>query len=364
MAKKRVHQIAKERDIPSKDVLAALQKAGLEVTTASSSVDEAEAAKVLGNGASAAKAPAKAKQPAPKDDGKAKAEPAPSAEAEAAPAAKAEASTGREVGGCARSSEAKAARPQIQRPPTPEGEVRRAGPEGRGPRILQEAPPPEPPRPQGSQRSGGGQRQADRPSGSGGGRAPAGPDRGSGGPPRGGGPRPTRGGRAGEGGGGGGGGRRRRVVIDSQAARRDRTPPPPQQPARRGRGRRRRPQWVEPDLEAQAAAAAEAALQEDPPVPVRSGSTVKEVAESLQLSAPEVIKKLMELGEMATLTQTLSDEAVEVLAEAFDKKVDVPLRRGRRRGGAGLRGHRGRAHRAPAGHHDHGPRRPREDLAA
>ncbi len=56
---------------------------------------------------------------------------------------------------------------------------------------------------------------------------------------------------------------------------------------------------------------------------MRSGSTVKEVAESLQLSAPDVIKKLMELGEMATLTQTLSDEAIEVLAESFDKKVDI-----------------------------------------
>ena len=30
----------------------------------------------------------------------------------------------------------------------------------------------------------------------------------------------------------------------------------------------------------------------------------------------------MELGEMATLTQTLSDEAIEVLADGFDKKVD------------------------------------------
>ena len=58
-------------------------------------------------------------------------------------------------------------------------------------------------------------------------------------------------------------------------------------------------------------------------VSVRSGSTVKEVAESLQLSSPEVIKKLMELGEMATLTQTLSDDAIAVLAEAFDKKVDM-----------------------------------------
>ena len=56
---------------------------------------------------------------------------------------------------------------------------------------------------------------------------------------------------------------------------------------------------------------------------MRSGSTVKEVAESLQLSAPEVIKKLMELGEMATLTQTLSDEAIEVLADGFDKRVEM-----------------------------------------
>ena len=47
------------------------------------------------------------------------------------------------------------------------------------------------------------------------------------------------------------------------------------------------------------------------------------MAESLQLSSPEVIKKLMELGEMATLTQTLSDEAIEVLADAFDKKVEM-----------------------------------------
>jgi translation initiation factor IF-2 len=353
MAKKRVHEIAKEHGITSKEALAALKQAGLEVTTASSSVDEADAAKAFANGASATQAPAKAKttpakgaaadgakkpaaeasdakaeaKPAAKAEGestaKAEAEPAAAAEgkseakAEAEPAADAEAKP-------AADGDAKQPRPAIQRPPTPEGEVRRAGPEGRGPRILQEAPPPEPPRPQGAQRSG--PRQSDRPAGQAGGRGPGAGGGDPAGPPRGGGARPTRGGRAGEGGGGGGGGgggRRRRVVIDSQAARRDRTPPPPQQPARRGRGRRRRPQWVEPDLEAQAAAAAEAALQEDPPVPVRSGSTVKEVAESLQLSAPEVIKKLMELGEMATLTQTLSDEAIEVLAEALDKKVTI-----------------------------------------
>jgi translation initiation factor IF-2 len=344
MAKKRVHEIAKERGITSKEALEILQKAGLGVTAPASSVEEADAAKAFGNGATATKAPAKPKRAAAKDDG-AKAEAkggakaaakasggaaapeaeadagaaAPAAEADggAAPAATAEAAPeAKPKGGGGRSQQT---RPSITRPPAPEGEVKRAGPEGRGPRILQEAPPPEPPKPQGAQR--GGPRQSDRPAGPGGGGREAGAPRGGGG---GAGTRPTRGGRGGEGGGGGGGGqggRRRRVVIDSQAARRDRTPPPPQQPARRGRGRRRRPQWVEPDLEAQAAAAAAAALEEDPPVPVRSGSTVKEVAESLQLSAPEVIKKLMELGEMATLTQTLSDEAIEVLADGFDKKV-------------------------------------------
>src|SRR4051794_40719699 len=365
MAKKRVHEIAKERGITSKEALAALKKAGLEVTTASSSVDESDAAKALANGASATTAPAKAQKDAPKADAKAttdgakdapKAEAKPDAEAQgdggsAQAKADGDAAQGKGDGdgaqGKAGGGKPKAGgsqggqrqqRPQIQRPPSPEGEVRRAGPEGRGPKILQEAPPPEPPRPQG-QRGGtresagqGGSRGPGGPGGgnrgggqggAGGGRGPGGPG-GAGGGQRGG-ARPTRGGRAGEGAGdgGGGGGRRRRVVIDSQAARRDRTPPPPQQPARRWRGRRRRPQAVEPDVEAQAAAAAAAALEEDPPSPVRSGSTVKEVAESLKLSAPEVIKKLMELGEMATLTQTLSDEAIEVLADAFGMKVTI-----------------------------------------
>jgi hypothetical protein len=36
-----------------------------------------------------------------------------------------------------------------------------------------------------------------------------------------------------------------------------------------------------------------------------------------------VIKKLMELGEMATLTQTLPDETIQVLAEALGQKAEV-----------------------------------------
>jgi translation initiation factor IF-2 len=368
MAKKRVHEIAKERGITSKEALEVLRKAGLNVKVAASSVEEEEAARAFGNGAGAgapaAKPKAKDAKAAPKKPAKqpqAKAETgaaAPQAEADAgaarpdaggdaqpsAPQQPGRGQDGRQGGqrpGGPREGGPPQARPGIQ---PPEGEpIRRAGPEGRGPRILQDAPPPQ-------ERGGPADRQggrgpagprADRADGPRGDRGPRSGPRSQGGPrpgrpdgprdgaaggygpQRAGGPRPSRGGR-GEGGAGGGGGRRRRVVIDSQASRRERTPPPQQsQPPRRGRGRRRRPQWVEPDLEAEAQAKLEAEQQEEPAVQVRSGSTVKEVAESLQLGAPEVIKKLMELGEMATLTQTLSDEAIEVLADSFDKKVEV-----------------------------------------
>ena len=53
MAKKRVHEIAKERGITSKEALEVLRKAGLEVKVAASSVEEADAARAFDNGASA-----------------------------------------------------------------------------------------------------------------------------------------------------------------------------------------------------------------------------------------------------------------------------------------------------------------------
>ena len=51
MAKKRVHEIAKERGITSKEALQVLQQAGLKVTAAASSVEETDAARAFGNGA-------------------------------------------------------------------------------------------------------------------------------------------------------------------------------------------------------------------------------------------------------------------------------------------------------------------------
>ena len=176
MAKKRVHEIAKAQGLSSKELLAALQKAGVEAKAAASSVEEADALKALsGNGATAEKA-------APKP----------------APAAK-----------------------------------------------------------------------------------------------------------------------KRRVVIDSQASRRDQMGgPPPQRPPRRRGGRRRRPLLEEPPVRTEEPAELEATK-------VNSGATVREVAELLGLGSAEVIKKLMTMGEMATLTQTLTDESVKAIADEYDRKIEI-----------------------------------------
>src|SRR5918911_2915490 len=80
MAKKRVHEIAKERGISSKDVIAVLQKAGLDVKAAASSVDERDIERAFGGGSNGADADAPAAAP---EDGAA----APAEERAAEPAA-------------------------------------------------------------------------------------------------------------------------------------------------------------------------------------------------------------------------------------------------------------------------------------
>jgi translation initiation factor IF-2 len=111
--------------------------------------------------------------------------------------------------------------------------------------------------------------------------------------------------------------KKRRVVIDSQASRRDQMGgPPPQRPPRRRGGRRRRPLLEEPPLRTEEPAEPEATK-------VNSGATVREVAELLGLGSAEVIKKLMTMGEMATLTQTLTDESVKAIADEYDRKIEI-----------------------------------------
>jgi translation initiation factor IF-2 len=222
VAKKRVHEIAKDQGVSSKELLAALKAAGVEAKAAASSVEEADAVKAIaaakGNGgAGAAKAPA---QPAA-----------------ATPPQKAQAPAA-----------AKPAAPKSQASTKP---VRPAG---------------------GSQQGAGGA---------------------------------------------GGGAKKRRVVIDSQAARRDQMGgPPPQRPPRRRGGRRRRPLLEEPPM-------GPATPVEPEATKVNSGATVREVAESLGLAPAEVIKKLMTMGEMATLTQTLTDESVRAIADEYDRKLEI-----------------------------------------
>jgi translation initiation factor IF-2 len=117
-------------------------------------------------------------------------------------------------------------------------------------------------------------------------------------------------------------GGRRRVVIDSQASRRAAGGGPPQTsqpPRRQRRGRRRRGVYDD----AAESRPSTPTVVVSPAVRVNSGSTVKDVAEYLGVPVPEVMKKLMALGEMKTLTQTLTDEAIQVLAAELGKDVEV-----------------------------------------
>jgi translation initiation factor IF-2 len=221
MAKKRVHEIAKQQGLSSKEVLAALAAAGIEAKAAASSVEESAALKALG-------------------------------------AANGGGSDGVSPEG--RSTSSQSAQGPSAAAQRPAGQPRQAASGSRSRPVRRE-----------------------------GGTAP---------------PRPS-------------GRKRRRVVIDSQAARRDQMgPAPPPRPPRRRGGRRRRPLLEEPPK-------APTVEVEPEPTKVNSGATVKEVAETLGVSSAELIKKLMQLGEMATLTQTLSDETITQLAEELDQKIEI-----------------------------------------
>src|SRR3954447_23556893 len=69
MAKKRVHEIAKERGMPSKEVIARLQKAGLDVKTAAQSVDENDIEMAFSNGSKQAQPKERPPQRRPRSQG-------------------------------------------------------------------------------------------------------------------------------------------------------------------------------------------------------------------------------------------------------------------------------------------------------
>ncbi len=320
MSKKRVHEIAKERGITSKALLDKLHAAGVEVKTASSSVEESLALRAL-DGAAAAPAPAApvatpaptaptasaqsspaptAVSPAPKRPTEA---PAPVAQAPAPQAVTSEAPTP-----APQAAVSEAPKPASQQTPAAEAptpapravvsEAPTPAPQAAGAEVsapapqaaVSEAPTPTSQTPVAETAAAAGERV-----------------------------RPTRDSRTGEHTPGGAAGGRRRVVIDSQASRRQQAGPANQPQRRPRRGRRRRGTYDETIAPIDNTAA----IRDANLVRVNSGATVKDVAEYLGVPVPEVIKKLMSLGEMATLTQTLSDDAIQVVAEELGKEIEI-----------------------------------------
>jgi translation initiation factor IF-2 len=255
MAKKRVHELAKQYNMPTAEVMKRLNAAGIAVKATASAVDEHDADAALTGKKKPSTNGAKPKQPA---------------------------------------------RQQL-RPPGDLG-IRDLG--ARPPEGMKPKPKPKPAEPDAAKGDGKPGDQSHPPGTR----------------------RPTRSSLQGERAPGAAGGVRR-VVIDSQAARRTGGPGgpggpgggpgggPQRRPPRRG-GRRRRGTYTEP-------VAQDASVLEVGVIKINSGSTVKDVAEYLGVAIPDIIKKLMQLGEMATLTQTLSDDAVQVLADEFDKKIEI-----------------------------------------
>ncbi len=270
MSKRRVHEIAKEAGVTSKELIAALQAAGVEVKAAASNVEEAEAKKVLASlGGKAEAQPAAAN---PKAASKPKAAPKPKAEAAPkAPEPKASKT---------------AEKPKAAAKPAAEKPKAEAAPAAAKPAAKPAAGSKKPVRTDGA--------SSGATSGTTGSAAPSGG---------------ASSGAAGK--------KRRRVVIDSQASRREQGGgPPPQRPPRRRGGRRRRPLLEEPEPQ-----------QADPAEPqatrIGSGVTVRDLAELLGLSSADLIKKLMTMGEMATLTQTLTDDSVKAIADEYDRKIEI-----------------------------------------
>src|SRR3990172_9286173 len=103
---------------------------------------------------------------------------------------------------------------------------------------------------------------------------------------------------------GGTSGRKRRVVIEGGAAR-----------GREARPSRDRAQQQQPRTQP--------APQPTGAVTVESGVTVKDLSHALGITMPQIIKILMNLGQMRTATQSLSDEEVELIATEVGREGTV-----------------------------------------
>ncbi|MDQ3911052.1 MAG: translation initiation factor IF-2 N-terminal domain-containing protein, partial [Actinomycetota bacterium] len=100
--------------------------------------------------------------------------------------------------------------------------------------------------------------------------------------------------------------KRRRVVIDASATNR-----PP------------RPAVVPATPREPEKAPVEKRPEERGGVRVEPGATVKDLGEALGVPPTQIIKVLMAVGEMKTLTQTLSTEEIELVAEELGVEVEI-----------------------------------------
>src|SRR3954451_168669 len=103
------------------------------------------------------------------------------------------------------------------------------------------------------------------------------------------------------------GGRKRRVVIDNPANR-GRPGAPGQRNARDDRPAKGDRAPIAPPTG---------------PVTVASGVNVKDLSAAIGLPVAQIIKFMMNLGEMVTITQSLSDEAVELLATEAGREIVI-----------------------------------------
>jgi translation initiation factor IF-2 len=101
--------------------------------------------------------------------------------------------------------------------------------------------------------------------------------------------------------------KRRRVVIDASA---------------RNRGARPTAAPVAP-REQEVAPVAESEAADEAGVRVEPGATVKDLGDALGVPPTRIIQVLMGLGEMKTLTQTLSIEEIELIADELGVKVEI-----------------------------------------
>src|SRR5438270_2714239 len=106
-------------------------------------------------------------------------------------------------------------------------------------------------------------------------------------------------------GGPGGPGRRRRVVIDSGAAR----------PPRDGRQARDR-QDSRPKERREV-------VHPTGPVTVESGVSVRDLSQALGIPAAQIIKVMMNLGKMVQITQSLTDDEIELIATEVNREITI-----------------------------------------